>query len=116
MVPNRRVGLDVVMTIPAFWPPPWPVAKRPPSRRREQDRMDCGVDCSFATGIGHFYTVHRHIWLSVAPGFDGRLCLDCLQARLRRPLVVADFVATPFEILSRFVGGALDDAFEPRKG
>jgi hypothetical protein len=39
-----------------------------------------------------------------------------LQARLRRPLTVADFVATPFEILSRCVAGALDDAFEPRKG
>jgi len=70
----------------------------------------------FATGIGHFYAVHGHIWLSVAPDSDRRLCLDCLQARLRRPLTVADFVATPFEILSRFVAGALDDAFEPRKG
>jgi hypothetical protein len=78
--------------------------------------MDCGVDCSFETGIGHFYTVHRHIWLSVAPGSNGRLCLDCLQARLGRPLTVADFLATPLEILSRFVSGALDDAFEPRKG
>lgn len=78
--------------------------------------MDCGVDCSFPTGIGHYYTVHCYIWLSVAPAFDGRLCLDCLQARLGRPLMVADFVATPFEILSRFVAGALDDAFEPHKG
>ena len=106
------------MTNSAFWPPPppWPVAKRPPSRRREQDCIDCGVDCSFATGIGHFYTAHCDIWLSVAPGFDGRLCLDCLQARRGRPLIVADFVARPFEILSRFVAGALDDAFEPRKG
>jgi hypothetical protein len=46
--------------------------------------MDCGVDCSFATGIGHFHTVHRHIWLSVAPGSNGRLCLDCLQPLPRR--------------------------------
>ena len=116
-VPNWRVGLDVVMTIPAFWPPPpWPVAKRRPSRRRQQDCTDCGVDCSFATGIGHFYTVHRHVWLSAAPDSDRRLCLDCLQARLGRPLTVADFVATPFEILSRFVAGTIDDAFEPRKG
>jgi hypothetical protein len=73
------------MTNPAFWPPPRPVAKRPPWRRRQQDCADCGVDCSFATGIGHFYTVHRHIWLSVArdltvgcastvcrPGYDDR--------------------------------------------
>jgi hypothetical protein len=102
------------MTNPAFWPPPRPVAKRPPWRRRQQDYADCGVDCSFATGIGHLYTVHRHIWLSVAPDSDRRLCLD--WARLRRPLTVADFVAAPFEILSRFVAGALDDAFEPRKG
>jgi hypothetical protein len=54
--------------------------------------------------------------LSAAPDSDRRLCLDCLQARLGRPLTVADFVATPFEILSRFVAGALDDAFGPRKG
>ena len=106
------------MTNTDFWPrpPPSPVAKRPPSRRRPCDCSDCGVDCSFATGIGHFYTVHRHIWLSVAPRSDGRLCLDCLQARLGRLLTEADFIATPFEILSRFVAGALDDAFEPRKG
>ena len=58
-----------MITNRAFWPPR-PVAKRPPWRR-QQDCADCGVDCSFATGIGHFYTVHRHIWLSVAPG---RLC------------------------------------------
>ena len=93
-----------------------PTRHRSAWRRRQQDCADCGVDCSFATGIGHLYTVHRHIWLSVAPDSDRRLCLDCLQARLRRPLTVADFVATPFEILSRFVAGVLDDAFEPRKG
>lgn len=78
--------------------------------------MDCGVDCGFATGIGHYYIVHRQIWLSVAPGPDGRLCLDCLRARLGRSLTEADFIITPFETLSRFVAGALDDAFEPRKG
>ena len=70
----------------------------------------------FATGIGHFYAVHRRVWLSAAPDSDCRLCLDCLQARLGRQLMVADFVAIPFEILSRFVAGALDGAFEPCKG
>jgi predicted metal-binding membrane protein len=48
--------------------------------------------------------------------FAGYLCLDCLQTRLVRLLTEADFISTPFEILSRFVAGALDDAFEPRKG
>jgi hypothetical protein len=40
----------------AFWPPPvpWPVKKRPPSRRRPKDCTDCGVDTSFATGNAHY--------------------------------------------------------------
>jgi hypothetical protein len=94
------------MSDTTFWPPPmpWPIKKRPPSRRRRQDRLDCGVDTSFATGIGHYYTVHEEVWRSVVPDGGGRLCLDCLQARLGRPLVRADFVATPYEIQSRFAG------------
>jgi hypothetical protein len=86
-----------------FWPPPMPfhVKRRPPSRRRRQDCIDCGIDTSFATGNGHYYTVHSDVWLSVMPDPRGGLCLDCLQARLGRPLADADFVATPFEIFRR---------------
>jgi hypothetical protein len=55
-----------------FRPPPQPeVKKRPRSRRRKQDCMDCGVDTSFATGNGHYYMVHREIWLAAVPGSRG---------------------------------------------
>lgn len=69
---------------------------------------DCGVDTSFATGIGHYYTLRNDVWQQATHG-DARvcfLCLDCLQRRLGRPLIEADFLATPPEILARFAGEA----------
>jgi hypothetical protein len=95
------------MIWPDFWPPrpPWPVKKRPPSRRRRQDCMDCGVDTSFTTGIGHFYTVHTEVWRAAVPEREcGELCLDCLEKRLGRKLTAADFISTPFEVMARFAG------------
>jgi hypothetical protein len=64
--------------------------------------MDCGVDTSFVTGIGHYYTVHSHVWLQAVPEGRGHLCLHCLEKRLGRPLADDDFVATPFDILGNF--------------
>jgi hypothetical protein len=69
---------------------------------------DCGVDTSFDTGIGHYYTVRDEIWLAAMPDHRGSLCLDCLEQRLRRPLTEADFTATPVEILERFAGEAAE--------
>jgi hypothetical protein len=66
--------------------------------------MGCGVDTSFGTGNGHYYLVHREVWLAAAPGSRGELCLDCLEARIGRRLRAADFVATPFEIFARLHG------------
>jgi hypothetical protein len=62
--------------------------------------MDCGIDTSFATGIGHYYTVRDDVWLRAASEQHGMLCLDCLEKRLGRALTSADFIATPFEIFS----------------
>jgi hypothetical protein len=78
--------------------------KRPPSRRRHRDCIDCGVDTSFGGGNGHYYTVTEAVWLQAVPKPAERLrqlCLDCLQSRLGRPLARADFVATPNEIFHR---------------
>jgi hypothetical protein len=92
--------IEPVNRDPSFWPPPvpWPVTRRPPSKRRKRDCMGCGVDTSFATGNGHYYCVHDELWRQAVPDRRGRLCLDCLEARIRRPLVRADFVRTPVEI------------------
>jgi hypothetical protein len=88
-----------------FRPPPHPEAKkRPPSRRRKDDCMGCGVDTSFGAGNGHYYMVHAEVWLAAVPERRGQLCLDCLEARLGRRLTAADFVATPFEIFARMSG------------
>jgi hypothetical protein len=66
--------------------------------------MDCGVDTSFTTGVGHHYTVHEALWLAAVPGRRGELCLDCLEARLGRRLTAVDFVATLFEIMAWMSG------------
>jgi hypothetical protein len=85
---------------PLIWlpPPPWPVKKRPPSKRQKVDCLDCGVDTSFATGIGHYYRATNEVWHQAVPDGRGMLCLDCLEKRLGRLLVRGDFERTPFEI------------------
>jgi hypothetical protein len=83
---------------PEIWPPSRSAMKRSPSRRRRQDCIDCGIDTSFGTGNGHYYTVHDAVWREAVPDGEGQLCLDCLERRLGRPLTRADFVRTPYEI------------------
>jgi hypothetical protein len=65
---------------------------------------DCGVDTSFATGCGHFYTLDSGLWRRAATDGARCLCLDCVEVRLGRPVVEADFIATPPEILARLAG------------
>lgn len=50
--------------------------------------LDCGQDMSV---VDEYYMVHDDIWLSVVPGQDGHLCIGCLEGRLGRELVAADF-------------------------
>src|SRR6516162_1289981 len=78
--------------------PPWPVKRRPPSRRRWRDCRDCGID---TWAISHFYMVRDDVWLAAVPDGHGCLCLDCLQVRLGRPLVVDHFEIIPAEMLER---------------
>jgi hypothetical protein len=61
--------------------------------------MDCGRDTSISTGTVHYDLVHDAVRLAAAPDGEGQLCLDCLERHAGRPLVRADFVRTPFEIV-----------------
>jgi hypothetical protein len=64
---------------------------------------DCRVDTSNATGVGHYYMVQDNVWQQATGGVARVrwLCLDCLEARLGRPLRSTDFKLTPSEIAER---------------
>lgn len=56
--------------------------------RRKFLCLDCGVD----TGkINEHYFIKTDLWLSVVGSKKGMLCVNCLQNRLKRPLVKSDF-------------------------
>jgi hypothetical protein len=60
-------------------------------KRRRWHCLDCGLDTIKA---GHYYMVADHVWAaSGLLGDGGMLCLDCLQRRLGRELVLQDFTA-----------------------
>lgn len=44
-----------------------------------------------------FYMLRRDLWLQAVPDGAGYLCLSCLENRLGRPMVAADFVDQPVE-------------------
>jgi len=72
-------------------------------RRRLLECYDCRVDTSNATGIGHYYMLDDEVWQR-ATRDTARirwLCLDCLEARLGRPLRSTDFMFTPREMYQR---------------
>lgn len=52
--------------------------------------MDCGKDTQ---QIGEYYMLHNQVWYTIAAKTCGRgmLCLGCVESRLGRPLVSADF-------------------------
>jgi hypothetical protein len=41
--------------------------------------------------------LRRDLWLQAVPDGAGYLCLSCLENRLGRPMVAADFVDQPVE-------------------
>ena len=49
--------------------------------------MDCGQDRP------QIYMVTDEVWLSVVPGDEGILCLECLERRLQRNLCLEDFLS-----------------------
>jgi len=59
-------------------------------------RFTC-VDCKVNTfEIDEYYMVHDEIWLSAGMRLNGgMLCIGCLEERLGRQLVAADFTSYP---------------------
>lgn len=71
--------------------------------------MDCRVDTS---AINEYYMVNDSLWKVVTTkrhDSDGMLCIACLEARIGRKLVPADFTAAPinsgtiFELSERLI-------------
>ena len=60
--------------------------------RAESRRWHCR-DCDIDTiAAGEYYTVSEELWASSGLGpEDGMLCLDCLEQRIGRPLIIEDF-------------------------
>jgi hypothetical protein len=57
---------------------------------------DCGID---TVAIGDYYMVYDAIWADAGMADrEGMLCLDCLVARLGRPLQFSDFPAFPINL------------------
>ena len=58
----------------------------------DQHCLGCGVD---TFKINHYYMVKHDIWRMVNPEIKGMLCIPCLEKRLGRELVAADFLNAP---------------------
>lgn len=56
---------------------------------------DCSTDVQPRNAPHQWYAVHDSVWIEEAGmnPFGGVLCIDCLEARLGRPLTGADFPA-----------------------
>lgn len=54
----------------------------------------CGVNTSCVGGIAEYYMVHDDIWRKYGC-FNGMLCIGCLEDRMGRQLVAADFTDCP---------------------
>lgn len=58
------------------------------------DDFKC-LDCDQNTSVmDEYYMVQFELWGSVTKG-DGMLCIGCLETRLDRKLVAADFIDAP---------------------
>lgn len=58
--------------------------------------------CDYCGGIDGGYMVHDDLWISlIGPKHCGLVCLDCLQAKLPRPLKLSDFKEVPINHLLR---------------
>lgn len=58
---------------------------------KSRSKWNC-EDCSQNTSqMREHYFIHTTLWLSVHPNECGMLCVGCLESRLGRNLVPADF-------------------------
>ena len=81
-------------------------------RWRRWHCLDCGLN---TTQAGHYYMVRDEVWAaSGVASFGGMLCLFCLEERLGRELVFADFTALVPRGWQEFVAFRSDpSAFTP---
>lgn len=55
------------------------------------DEFDC-LDCRQNTSVmNEYYMVQFHLWARFVPEHHGMLCIGCLEDRMGRKLVGADF-------------------------
>ena len=58
----------------------------------------CGVN---TMDIGEYYMVKRNLWKKYGAYGDGVLCIGCLEERMGRRLVRADFTKAPVNVEER---------------
>ncbi|MGJ7523315.1 hypothetical protein ACSFA0_22730 [Variovorax sp. LT1P1] len=56
---------------------------------------DACQDCTQSTAEHDYYMVEDELWERAHPARWGMLCLACLEHRIKRPLVAADFIDAP---------------------
>jgi hypothetical protein len=72
------------------------------SNRRKTTAMafclDCGMPTIWHGRPGEWYMVHDHVWaaarMPAEAGLKSYLCVGCIEMRLGRQLMPADFTAT----------------------
>jgi hypothetical protein len=50
--------------------------------------LDCGIDTD---AIDEYYMLRNEVWAEANPDIDGQLCISCVEHRLGRTLIAADF-------------------------
>jgi hypothetical protein len=61
----------------------------------------CHVD---VVEINEYFMLHDHIWLSVNPADEGKLCISCIETKLDRTLTPNDFLWCPLNLCNLFTG------------
>lgn len=65
-------------------------------------------DCSISTIGDNYYMIQHKLWKRVHPNYVGMLCLGCLEVRLGRPLIKADFIKAPVNYMNPVVAAILN--------
>lgn len=65
----------------------------------ELEEFDC-LDCRLNTHLeNEYYMLLDEIWLEAHPEDDGMLCVTCVERRLGRKLLPADFANVPINLI-----------------
>lgn len=65
-----------------------------PKDRKNFACMDCKKDT-----WDEYYMLYMRIWKRANPKIKGKLCIDCVEARLGRKLTAKDFTKKPINTL-----------------